>query len=79
MGNGEITIAFGQVLRDLRVARKLTQEQLADLADFDRTFIGFLERGERSPSLDTVFALARALGIPANRFIAKVDAILRED
>jgi transcriptional regulator with XRE-family HTH domain len=78
MGNGEITIAFGQVLRELRVAKKLTQEQLADLADFDRTFIGFLERGERSPSLDTVFALATALGIPANRLIAKVDALLRE-
>jgi transcriptional regulator with XRE-family HTH domain len=76
MGNGAIGNAFGQVLRELRIAKKLTQEELADLSNFDRTFIGFLERGERGPSLETVFSLAKALGIPANRLIAKVDALL---
>jgi transcriptional regulator with XRE-family HTH domain len=78
MGNTGLSKAFGRVLRELRLSKKLTQEELADLAQFDRTFIGLLERGERSASLDTVFKLADVLGISSNRFIAKVEAVIRE-
>lgn len=57
--------SFGANLQKLRVSRHITQEQLAALADFDRTYISLLERGKRNPSLTSIYRLAIALEIPA--------------
>lgn len=57
----ELREAFGQVVRELRIEAGLTQERLAFLARVHRTYVGDLERGEKSPTLDTVDALATAL------------------
>jgi transcriptional regulator with XRE-family HTH domain len=77
MGTDDLAKSFGLVLKELRQAKSLTQEGLADLAGFDRTYVGFLERGTRSPSLETVYALSKALDISAGRMIARVDAVRR--
>lgn len=58
-----ISVRFGRVLRQLRQARKLTQEKLAELADLDRTFVSMIERGKRKPTLETAKRLASALGV----------------
>jgi transcriptional regulator with XRE-family HTH domain len=54
---------FGDRLRDLRKARGLTQERLAEAAGMDRSFIADVERGARFPGLDTCWRLADGLGI----------------
>ena len=56
-------IAFGKVLKELRHSAALSQDALAEKADLERTFISFLERGERQPTLSTIIALASALNI----------------
>jgi DNA-binding XRE family transcriptional regulator len=59
----EVAVAFGDVLRAARAQLKgLSQEDLADMADMDRTYPSLLERGLRTPSLVTVIHVARALG-----------------
>ena len=57
----EVARAFGQVLRTLRKGAGLTQEQLAEAADLDRTYPSLLERGLREPGLSTVLRLGEAL------------------
>lgn len=57
----ELEHAFGKVLRERRLANKLSQEKLAHLANLDRTYIGLIERGERSPTIKSLFAIAEAL------------------
>jgi len=54
---------FGQRVRKLRLARKVSQEQLAFKASMHRTYLGGIERGERNPSLKNIAAIADALGI----------------
>jgi DNA-binding XRE family transcriptional regulator len=52
---------FGQRIRDLRGKAGLSQEELADLAGLDRSYIGGVERGERNVSLINIHKIARAL------------------
>lgn len=57
--------AFGQRVRELRVGMGVSQEALADRAGLHRTYVGSVERGERNVSLDAIWAMADALGVPA--------------
>jgi len=54
---------FGQRVVELRKKQGLTQEELADKAEVERSYMGAIERGERNPTLVKVFQLSRALGI----------------
>ena len=52
---------FGLEVRAARVSLGLSQEQLAELANFDRTYVSLVERGQRNLSLLNICRLARAL------------------
>ena len=54
---------FGKHLKSLRISRNLSQAELAFKGEFDRNYIGMLERGERNPSLKNLKRLAVALEI----------------
>ena len=68
--------AFGQVIRELRVARSLSQETLADLCRISRPYVSRLETGKNSPSLSMVFQLAQALQVTPVDLMASVQANL---
>ena len=54
---------FGKRVRDLRLAKGLSQEELAFRAGVHRTYLGGIERGERNPALKNIAAIAKALDI----------------
>jgi transcriptional regulator with XRE-family HTH domain len=56
-------LASARVVRDARKKAKLSQEGLAELAGLHRTYVSLLERSRRSPTLATLEAIARALGM----------------
>ena len=55
-------LGFGQNVARLRVAKGLSQDQLAEQADLDRTYVSGIERGLRNPGIKAVLRIARALG-----------------
>ena len=54
---------FAVNLKSERLRRKLSQETLAGKAGLSVSYISMLERGQRTPPLDTLEALAKALGV----------------
>lgn len=56
--------AFGRRVAELRKNAGFSQEKFAFQCNIDRTYIGTIERGEKSPTLNTIQKIARALNIP---------------
>jgi transcriptional regulator with XRE-family HTH domain len=54
---------FSANLKSERLRRKLSQETLAGKAKLSVSYISMLERGQRTPPLDTLESLAKALGV----------------
>ena len=55
---------LGQRLRALRKQRLLSQERLGERAGLSGKFIGEVERGEKSISIDSLYHVSSALGVP---------------
>jgi transcriptional regulator with XRE-family HTH domain len=55
---------FGKKVRELRLAKGWTQEELAERTGLHSTYIGGVERGERNLGFDNLVKIARALGKP---------------
>jgi transcriptional regulator with XRE-family HTH domain len=72
-----IAIAFGKALRASRTVAGLSQEKLALACDMDRTYVSLLERGERQPTLGTIFALSEQLHVAPEILVAKTKMGLR--
>ena len=67
-------IEFGKRLKNIRQQRELTQEELAEKADLDASYIGFLERGERDISFENIITLARVLKVPLKELIPEAES-----
>jgi len=65
--------AFSRVIKKHREKRKLSRAALAEMSGLHQTYVGLLERGERSPNLDTAKAIASALGFSLGKLIAEAE------
>ena len=67
--------AFGRAIKQLRVVRGISQEQLGYDSGLHRTYVGGIERGERNPSLANIIRIAEALGVPASELMAESERL----
>ena len=67
-----IVRSVGRRVRELRTRAGMTQERLAERAAISVSFLSMIERGERSPHLETLDRLATGLCVP-------VETLFRED
>jgi transcriptional regulator with XRE-family HTH domain len=77
-GDRRVARAFGQVLRELRDARCLSQEALGDRAGCSKNNISLLELGKQNPSLLLLFDLAKALEISPEELVSSTNARVEE-
>ena len=61
--NNSLNKVFAKNLRKKRKEKNLSQEEVADLCELHRTYIGSVERGERNITLSTLERIAKALNI----------------
>ena len=69
--------AFAEALREIRTERGISQEKLALVSGYKRTYVGMLERGLHVPSLRTILGLARVLNVSGAVIVERVEAKLK--
>ena len=60
---GKIAVLVGNRIRIFRAAKGMSQEELAHLADMHASHLGQIERGNKSPTVDSLEKIVNALGI----------------
>lgn len=66
-------VIFGRHLRELRLARGLTQQQLASMIESNHPFISNMERGRTLPGLAMLMRLSDALRCNVSDLVAVLD------
>lgn len=69
---------IGKVIQEYRWQKELSQELLSGLAGIDRTHYSKIERGLRSPTLETIFKIANALDVPPHEIIESIEKISQD-
>ncbi|BBS38694.1 helix-turn-helix domain-containing protein [Enterobacter cloacae complex sp. 2024EL-00215] len=64
--------AFGKKMYRLRIELQLSQEQVAERAQLDRTYVSSVERGQRNISLLNICKLAAALEVSPESLLANL-------
>jgi len=72
-------MAFGQAVRAVRTEQGIAQEELASLAEVERSHMGKIERGEHMPTLALILKISSALGISAAELMGATERSLRAD
>lgn len=75
----EPALAFGQAVRAARMEQGMAQEELAALAEIERSHMGKIERGEHMPTLALILKISSALGISAAELMGATERNLRTD
>jgi transcriptional regulator with XRE-family HTH domain len=60
----DLLTRFAGNVRRLRSKKHLSQKALADKVGISVSYVSMLERGQRSPPLETIEKMAKALGVP---------------
>lgn len=73
MDNKALADDVGALVRQLRVAAGMSQEEFADRCGVHRTYIGSIERGEKAITLETAQKIVEALNISLSQFFQKLE------
>lgn len=63
---------LGNRIKQLRKERNMTQEDLAFKVNVDRSYMGFVERGEKNPTLDKLIKIAHSLGVTLSELFKSI-------
>ena len=69
----------GDVIAKYRMQKGLTQEVLSGRSDIGRTHLSAIERGERKPTLETLYRLSTALDVPMSVLVASIEKELKKE
>ena len=67
------SVIVGRVIGRIREQKGLSQEVVSGLADIGRTHLSAIERGERKPTMETLFKIADALQIKPSELVKKIE------
>ena len=70
------SLKVGQTVSFFRKKKGISQEVLSGLADIGRSHLSAIERGERKPTLETLYRICNALDMKMSTFVIQLEQIL---
>ncbi len=67
----------GRVIAAFRARKNMSQEVLSGLSDIGRTHLSAIERGERKPTLETLYKISCALGVNMSDIVGEIEQAVR--
>jgi len=67
----QVARGFGRAVKELRLKRSMTQQELADTCGLDISYIGGIERGQRNPTLGVMHGVASVLKVELSDLLKK--------
>lgn len=64
-----ISVKIGTRIRVLREAKNLSQQDLADLCNFDKSDMSKIESGKANPTLNTLLIISQALDVTVSKLV----------
>lgn len=64
--------SIGKNIRKIRVNKRIRQEDLAEMTNLSTAYIGMIERGEKTPSIETFLSIINALDVSADMVLFEV-------
>ncbi len=68
----------GEVIAYFRKEKNLSQEVLSGLADIGRTHLSAIERGERKPTLETLYRISFALNVNMSEIVKEIEKRIKD-
>jgi transcriptional regulator with XRE-family HTH domain len=78
MDFGGLKAVIGSVVHRRRNCARFSQQQLADRAGLERSYLSLLETGKRMPGVEIIFRLAAAFEVSPNTLFREIEARWRE-
>lgn len=69
-------VLVGSAISQARQEKGVTQEVLSGLADIGRTHLSAIERGERKPTLETIWRISIALDMRPNELVKRIESVI---
>lgn len=66
-------VLVGEVIAHFRKQKKMSQEVLSGFADIGRTHLSAIERGERKPTLETLYRISCALEMSMSEIVKEIE------
>ena len=73
--NTELSQNFGEIIKELRKEKEISQEELGFRANLHRTYIGMIERGEKNITLENIEKLSKGLDVSMTLIFEKLNKI----
>lgn len=73
------SMLVGRALAKIRKSKGMTQEVLSGLSDIGRTHLSAIERGDRKPTLETIYRIANALDISMVQIVSAIEEEIRNE
>mgnify|MGYP004640485401 CR=1 FL=1 len=71
-------VKVGKVIASFRMEKGMSQEVLSGLADIGRSHLSAIERGERKPTLETLYRICTAMDVKMSTVILRLESELAE-
>ncbi len=73
--NIKLSSDFGQIIREIRIEKGFSQEELGFRSNLHRTYIGMIERGEKNITLENIEKLSKGLNVSMKLIFEKLNKI----